>query len=129
MVYRKKPRQQYDARHKPSVKGLVKIKTRRWGEVCYPKGTKPVVAEVNVAGSEPTVIKEGLGYKKPSDIEAIKEALEIKAKRELAQDQKAEVELKFPKELKAPVKFSVVGEQPLKPRIINYPADGAHQKE
>lgn len=47
MVYRKNVKQQYD-RHKPSVKGLAKIKTKRWGEVLYPKGTKPIVAEVKV---------------------------------------------------------------------------------
>ena len=118
MAYRKTAKQQY-ARHKLS--SLAKIKTKRWGEVHYPKGTKPVVAEVKIAGSEPTVIKEGLGYKKPSDIEAIKKAFEKKVKNELAQDQKADVELKFPNDRKAPVRFSVVGEQPLKPRIINYP--------
>ena len=118
MAYKKSVKQQY-ARHKLS--SLAKIKTKRWGEVFYPKGTKPVVAEVKIAGSEPTVIKEGLGYKKPSDIEAIKKAFEKKVKNELAQDQKADVELKFPSDRKAPVKFSVVGEQPLKPRIINYP--------
>jgi len=97
------------------------LKTKKWGTVSYPKGTKPVVAEVKVAGSESTVIKEGIGYKKPSDIEAIKEAFEKKVKNEFAQDQKANVELKFPNDRKAPVKFSVVGKQPLKPRIINYP--------
>ena len=121
MVYRKTAKQQY-ARHKPSLKvGFAKVKTRRWGEVLYPKGTKPVVAEIRVAGSEPVVFKEGLGYKNPSDLETIKKALEIKAKGELAQDQKADVELKFPNERKSPVKFSVAGGQPLKPRIINYP--------
>jgi hypothetical protein len=108
-------------RHKPSLKGLVRIKTRYWGEVLYPKGTKPVVAEIKVGGSEPAVFKEGLGYKTPSDLEAIRKGLEIKAKGELAQDQKADIELKFPNTHRAPIKFSVVGEQPLRPRIINYP--------
>ena len=120
MAYRKTAKQQY-ATLKISVKGLAKVKTKRWGEVRYPKGTKPVVAEIKIAGSEPTVIKEGLGYKKPSDIEAINEAFEKNVKNELAQDQKADVELKFPSDRKDPVRFSVVGEQPLKPKIINYP--------
>ena len=119
MTYKKTSKQQY-AGHKPKA-SLAKIKTKHWGVVLYPKGTKPVVAEVKVGSSE-TIIKEGLGYKKPSDIDAIRKALEIKAKRELAQDQKAEVEIKFPQDHKAPVKFSVHGEQPLKPRIINYPS-------
>jgi len=117
MAYQKQARKQYQPHHPP----LSRVNTKKWGEIRYPKGSRPVVAEVKVEGSEPTIIKEGLGYRKDSDLDLIRKALEIKAKRELAKDQKAEVELKFPKDSKRPVKFSVIGEQPLRPRIIYYP--------
>ena len=117
MPYQKQTKKQYQPPRPP----LSSVKTRKWGEVRYPKGSRPIVAEVKVGGSEPTIIKEGLGYMKDGDLGLIRKALEIKAKRELAKDQKAEVELKFPTDSKKPVKFSVVGEQPLRPRIIYYP--------
>ena len=104
------------------------VNTRKWGEVLYPKGSKPIVAEVKVFGdlgpnvrSESSVIKEGLGYRKDSDLDLIRKALEVKVKNDLAKNQKADVMLNFPAGSRKPVKFSVIGEQPLRPRIIYYP--------
>jgi len=121
MSYRKQSEKQYQARRPP----LTIVNTRKWGEVRFPKGSRPIVAKVKVSGqNEPTVIKEGLGYKKALDIDNIRAALELKIKHDLAKDQKAEVELAFPTADKKPVKFSVPGEQPLRPRIIYHQGGG-----
>jgi len=122
MAYRKRSQPQYARRVKRQSKvRLATIRTRRWGEVEYPKGTNPVVVEIKINGAS-QVWKSGLGYKKDAKIPAVKEALKEKAKHELTQDQKAEVAIHFIKGRKGPVKFSVVGEQPLKPRIIHHPS-------
>jgi len=124
MSYQKQTRKQYQP-HRPP---LSRLSTRKWGEILFPKGSRPIVAEVKVTGdlgsnvrSESSVIKEGLGYRKDSDLDLIREALEAKVKHDLAKDQKADVELSFPAGSKKPVKFSVIGEQPLRPRIIYFP--------
>ncbi len=125
MRYRKRSTSSYSPKRRRSIP-LAKVRTRHWGTVSYPQGSKPVVVEIEVdevKGSAPSVIfKEGFGYKKDSDLSDIKNALEIKAKKELTKDQKAEVSINFPRTRKKPVKFSVAGEAPLTPRVIHHPA-------
>ena len=116
MTYRKQTVSQY-SRKKPSVATL---KTRKWGKISYPKGTKPVVVEVKTNSSTSQI--EGLGYKKESDVEVLKRALEKKGKAELEKHQKAEYTINFPKTKMKPVKFSVAGEQPVTPPVIHHPA-------
>ena len=127
MGYRRKPKRQY-SRSRGSRLRLATLKTRKWGVVTYPKGTKPIVVEVKVEGVadknpavQTLVIKEGLGVKEEAEIPLLVEALKEKAKRELAVDQKAEFSIHFPKTRKKPVKFVAVGEQPLQPRIVLHP--------
>ena len=101
------------------------MKTRRWGEVKYPKGMKPIVIEAKIEGVmdrrpyvETIVIKEGAGIKKETDIPAVIKVLEEKAKNEVPIDAKVEFSIHFPKTRKKPVKFVAVGGQPLEPRLV-----------
>jgi len=96
------------------------LKTKKWGTVSYPKGTKPVVVEVKTNGYSSQI--KGLGYKKDSDIKVLKKALEQKGKRELEKHQKAEYVINFPKTRRKPVKFIVVGGQAITPPIIHHPS-------
>jgi hypothetical protein len=131
LSYRRKSRRQYSLRKKGSRSRLVTLKTRKWGVIAYPKGTKPVVVEVKIEGAvgknpsvQTVVIKEGLGVKRETEIPILVKALREKAKRELAADQKAEFSIHFPKTRKKPVKFVAAGTQPLQPRIIYHPHGG-----
>jgi len=117
LPYRKpQSRKQYQAPRRP----LEAIKTRKWGEVKYPKGTHPVVVEVKVSDAQ-VFMKEGLGYRKDQELALIRKALEAKFQKELDVSQKAEVTVSFPQSKKAPVKFSVVGDQPMLPKVIHHP--------
>ena len=72
MPYRKpQPRRQYQGLRRP----LEAVKTRKWGEVKYPRGTHPLVVEVKVGDAE-AVMKEGLGYRKDQELALVKKALE-----------------------------------------------------
>jgi len=123
LTYRRKPKREYSRRKKGISRSGVAVstlKTRKWGEIYYPEGTKPLVVEVKSDGHSSQI--EGLGYEKPLDIETIKKTLEEKAKRELEKHQKAEITLNFPKTRRKPVKFSVVGEQSITPPVIHHPS-------
>jgi hypothetical protein len=100
---------------------LETIKTRKWGEVKYPKGTHPLVVEAKV-GDAQVVMKEGLGYRKDQELALIRKALEAKFEKELDVSQKADVTVSFPQSKKAPVKFFVAGEQPMLPKVIHHPS-------
>jgi hypothetical protein len=115
VTYKKKPSSQYSRKRSSTLK----LKTK-WGEVSYPKGTKPVVVEVKTDSYSSQI--DGLGYRKDSDIEKLKKALEKKGKLELENHQKAEFAINFPKTSKKPVKFSVIGEQSITPPVIHHPA-------
>lgn len=119
MSYRRKPRREYSRRKKGSSRSGVAVatlKTRRWGEIAYPKGTKPLIVEIKSDGYSSRI--EGLGYKKPSDIETIRKRLEEKAESELRRDQKVDFTIYFPKTGKKPTKFSAVGGQLIMPPVI-----------
>jgi hypothetical protein len=105
------------------------LRSRKWGIVKYPKGTKPVVVEVtSIVGAtkgvkahrETVVLKEGLGIKRKEDVPALIKALEEKVKKELPIDAKAEFSIHFPKTRKKPVKFTTVGGLPSEPRILYF---------
>ena len=92
------------------------MKTKRWGKISYPKGTEPVVVEVN--GSR----IDCMGVRKESDVEELRKALEKKGKTELEKHQKADFTLHFPKTKKQPVKFSVAGEQTITSPVVHHPS-------
>jgi len=101
------------------------LKTRKWGVVKYPKGTKPVVIETKIEGTigrkpyvQTVVIKEGVGITKETDIPAVIKVLQEKAENELPADAKAEFSIYLPKTRRKPVKFVAVGGQPLEPRLV-----------
>ena len=115
------------SRYRPKRKNVATatLKTRKWGAVTYPKGTKPVVVEVKIEGLvnrrpavQTFVWKEGIGIKNESEISELAKALSEKARRELPADQKAEFSIHLPKTREKPVKFVAVGEQPLEPRLV-----------
>ncbi|RLF98115.1 MAG: hypothetical protein DRN49_06425 [Thaumarchaeota archaeon] len=95
-------------------------RTRRWGVVKYPRGTKPLVAEVEIEGRK-FVFKEGLGYKKPEEIQQLLEALIQKVKLEVQRDKLFKITIHFPGTRRKPVSVEVQGGQPLRPRIIHHP--------
>ena len=97
-----------------------RVKTRKWGEITYPKGTKPVVVEVSFNGGQPLIIS-GLGIKSEKDVEIIKRALIRKAEKEIPEDRKVEFTIHFPKTRRKPIRFVTVGGQPVQPRIIYHP--------
>lgn len=101
------------------------MKTRKWGVIKYPKGTRPVVIEAKIEGMigrrpyvRTVVIKEGVGITKETDIPVIIKMLQEKTKNELPADTKAEFSIHFPKTRKKPVKFVAIGGQPLEPRLV-----------
>jgi len=101
------------------------LKTRKWGVIKYPKGTRPVVIEAKIEGMigrrpyvRTVVIKEGVGITKETDIPVIIKMLQEKTKNELPADTKAEFSIHFPKTRKKPVKFVAIGGQPLEPRLV-----------
>ena len=101
------------------------MKTRKWGVIKYPKGTRPVVIEAKIEGMigrrpyvRTVVIKEGVGITKETDIPVIIKMLQEKTKNELPADAKAEFSIHFPKTRKKPVKFVAIGGQPLEPRLV-----------
>jgi hypothetical protein len=99
---------------------LTTINTRKWGKISYPKGSKPIVVQVTSNGSIAKI--EGLGYRQESELIQIREELKKKARNELPKDHKADFSINFPKTKKRPVTFSVIGEQPLQPRVLHHPA-------
>ena len=123
MPYRRTATKQYSQRRRRTR--LETWRSRKWGEVKYPRGTQPVVVETKieslVQGQPATrtiVIKEGLGVKKPEEVKAIMKALEIKAASELPADAKAEFSIYLPKTRRKPIKFVAVGRQPIEPRLV-----------
>jgi len=79
------------------------------------------VVEIQVNGNEPVILKDGLGYKKDADLEAIKKQLEANAKKDLDVSQKAEITVNLPHTKRKPLKLTVQGTQPLEPKIIYHP--------
>ena len=121
--YRRRTGKQYSRKNRIQLESL---KTRKWGVVKYPKGTKPVVIEAKIKGSlgrrgtyvQNIVIKEGVGITKDTDIPVVIRLLQEKAKNELPADVEAEFSIHFPKTRKKPIKFVAVGGQPLEPRLV-----------
>lgn len=93
------------------------METKKWGEVKFPHGTHPAVVEIQVNGNQPTILKDGIGYKKDADLEAIRKQLEANAKRDLDVSQKAEITVNLPQTRRKPLKLTVQGGQPLEPKI------------
>jgi len=125
MPYRKPAGSQYRPKRKNVA--VATLKTRKWGAVTYPKGTKPVVVEAKIEEGTigrrqrsyvRTVIIKGVGITKETDIPIVQHLLREKAKNELPADAKAEFSIHFPKTRKKPVKFVAVGGQPLEPRLV-----------
>jgi len=121
--YRRRAGKQY-SRNRRAIR-LESLKTRKWGVVKYPKGTKPVVVEAKVEGMigrrpyvQTVVIKEGVGITKETDIPAVIKVLQEKAENELPADTKAEFSIYLPKTRKKPVKFVALGGQPLELRLV-----------
>ena len=76
--------------------------TGKGGIVRYPKGTKPVVIEARIeelidrkSHVGTTVIKEGVGIRKETDIPAIVKLLREKTKNEVPADTKVEFSIYF----------------------------------
>jgi hypothetical protein len=121
LAYRKKAGPQYGRKGKSRGRAsLATTRTMRWGEISYPVGSKPLIVEIGDGGISSHV--EALRFSTESDLDKIKEQLEGEIERELPGDCKVEVSLNFPKTRRRPVKFSVVGERPINPRVIYHPA-------
>jgi len=121
--YRRRAGKKY-SRNRRAVR-LESLKTRKWGVIKYPRGTKPVVVEAKVEGMmgrkpyvQTVVIKEGVGITKETDIPAVIKVLQEKAENELPADTKAEFSIYLPKTRKKPVKFVALGGQPLELRLV-----------
>jgi hypothetical protein len=120
LTYRKRVERRYSpTRRSRSRVATATLKTKKWGKISYPKGTKPLVVEVKGDASSQI---DGLGFRRESDVEQLKKALEKKGKTELQMHEKADFTIHFPKSKRKPVKFSVVGEQPITPPVIHHPS-------
>ena len=115
-MYRRQRQGNYQQKH------LTVLKTKKWGEVKFPRGTKPAVVEIQVNGNQPLILKEGIGYKKDADLEAIKKQLEANAKKNYDISQKAEITVNLPQTKRKPLKLTVQGGQPLQPKILHHPS-------